>query len=513
MDNITKEINRYVQSKLLSRQTIDPKLNKWQAAINVIKQIVSLATLGANFKAFTRENLTDIYRAFELVKFHPQLKDKIDLKYYKEALYEVIRDCYKNNNVMSFHMQLNQIFGTAGFSYDQMAEASTISQLAIKDLDASDLFFTATWPDFIHRNAMVIAYLKSIGAYDAYQLKDGILTYDMDLDPRFEMLRKYKTREECPVGLIKQWEAVYNLYKDNYDSWVLNGYRKADGSELKFGEKLPQALCPRDVSGLKDIADSMYGNYDKETKSLMTTTLLGSLYLQFRTYGINRVQQFFDGETDTSDIHWVDRKIKNKEGNLETAYAVFDRNNSALNGAEGFAKIVPESEVSLEDIKSGKAVKMRGLGSFHINGGMIKQMVDLGASLFLFKNQEEFEKMWTQNPAYKASLTIFLIDTFGMLLLAALINMLYDSQIEGDYDEVEWYTKWAYNVAIGVTQDGPVWSALSSLIGDGTPPLVGSLKNWANNATSIFTGKKNFLQGVASSFGATRELAYIFNAG
>jgi hypothetical protein len=47
----------------------------------------------------------------------------------------------------------------------------------------------------------------------------------------------------------------------------------------------------------------MYGNYDKETKSLMTTTLLGSLFLQFRTYGINRVQQFLDGETDTSDIH------------------------------------------------------------------------------------------------------------------------------------------------------------------------------------------------------------------
>jgi hypothetical protein len=36
---------------------------------------------------------------------------------------------------------------------------------------------------------------------------------------------------------------------------------------------------------------------------------------------------------------------------------------------------------------------MQGLGSYHINGGMVKQMVDLGASLFLFKNQEEFEKM------------------------------------------------------------------------------------------------------------------------
>ena len=511
LDNISAAVENYVKSKIFGRPIHDRKLDTVQATVNMIKGLVSTVTLGANFKSFTRETITGFYRGFERVKLHPQLKNKIQLKYYTEALTELIQHCYENNDIMSFHMQLNQIYGTANFSYNQMAENSTVEQYAIRNLETSDLFFTATWPDFLHRNAIVIAHLKTIGAYDAYKLKDGVLTYDMDLDPRFELLRKYKTEEEVPLGLIKKWREVYNLYKDCYDSWKNNGYVHPDGSEFKFGDKLPQALSPRQVSGLKDIADAMYGNYDEETKSLMTKMLLGSLFLQFRTYGINRLQEFFDGETNTSDIDWIHHKIKNSKGEWENAYIVFDGNNALLGGGGEFARLIPESEVSLEDIKSGKAVEAKTLSSYHINGGYIKQMVDLGVSLFLFKDhQEEFNKLWKENPTYKANMTIFMIDTLGMLLLALLINSIYGSAMEGDFEETEWFTQWAYNVSIGVTQDGPVWSVLSSVVGDGTPPVVSALQSWANNASSVITGRKNFLEGVASTFGATRELAYLF---
>lgn len=511
LDNVSQTVNDYVQSKLLSRPIHDRKLDTLMSTINIIKGIVSTATLGVNFKSFTRETITGFYHGFEKVMIQPQLKSKIDLKHYVSAIEEIIKHCYENNDVMSWHMQLNQIYGTANFSYNQMSESSTVEQYAVRNLQLSDLFFTTTWPDFIHRNAIIIAHLKTIGAYDAYSMKDGILTYDMDLDPRFELLRKYKTREECPLGLIKKWNEVYDLYKDNFDSWKNNGYKKLDGSEFKFGDKLPQALSPRQVSGLKDIADAMYGNYDEETKSLMTKMLLGSLFLQFKTYGINRLQEFFDGETDTSDIYWITHKIKNKNGELEDAWIVFDRNSTLLGGDGEFAKLVPESEVPLELIKSGAATKARTLSSFHINGGYVKQMIDLGASLFLYRNQEEFNKMWNENPTYKANLTIFMIDTLGMLLLAFLINLIYGEAMQGDYDSADWFTKWSYNVAIGVTQDGPVWSVLSSVVGDGTPPVLSVIQSWSNNVWSVVTGKQNLLYGVASSFGATRELAYIFS--
>lgn len=509
IDNISKAADEYIQSKVFGRPIHDRKLDPIMSTINIIKKIVSTVVLGASLKAFTRETITGMYRGFEMVKFDPNLSSKIDFKMYVEAVKEVIEHCYENNDVMSLHMQLNQIYGTANFSYDQMAEASTITQLSIRDLETSDLFFTATWPDFIHRNAIIIAHLKTIGAYNAYKMDNGILKYDMDLDPRFELLRKYKTETEVPVGLIKQWRAVYQLYQDAYDSWKNNGYIKPDGSEFKFGDKLPQALSPREVAGLKQFADDMYGNYDEETKSLMTKKLLGSLFLQFKTYGINRLQMFFDGETDTSDIKRHPLKIT-KNGKTTNAYRRINKDNKLQGGDNPLLSIVPEDEVTLEEIKSGEASLLTGLTSSHRSGGYIKKMIDLGCTLFLYRNQEEFEKLWKENPTYKADLTMFMIDTFGMLLLALLINYMYNNVLEEDYEETEWYTKWAYNVAIGVTQDGPVWSVLSSVVGDGTPPLLSALQNWSNNAWSVITGKKNFLEGVASTFGATRELAYLF---
>lgn len=511
MDNIAKFMDEYVKNKLLSRPIIDPSQTSWANAINMIKGMVSVAVLGVNPKAFTRETITGFYNGFKNVSLHPQLKSKIDIKYYKEAVEEVIQNAYKNTDVMSWHMQLNQLYGTANFSYNQMAEASKVNQYGLKNLTTSDVFFTATWPDFIHRNAIIIAHLKTIGAYNAYSIVDGLLTYDMDKDPRFEMLRKYKKRSDVPTGLINQWNKAWNLYEDGFKSWKYAGYKHANGEEFKLGDKLPQALSPREVSGLKDIADAMYGNYDQETKSLMTAKLLGSLFLQFRTYGINRLQQFLDGYTDTSDIRMVQQKIKNANNELEDAFIVFSSDNDMLNGTDPFAQLKPRSEVDLEDIKSGKAVEYR-MPESYTTAGFIQSTIDTGVTLFVYRNQEEFEKMWKDNPMYRANLSIFMLDTFGMLLLAILINALYGESMQGDYNDIDWTTKWTYNVAMGVAQDGPIWSVLSSVAGDGAPPMLSALKNYANNAWSVITGKQNFLYGIANSIGATRELAYLFHS-
>lgn len=507
------EINDYVKRKIFNMPIINESNTNLQRVVNIIKGITSVTTLGVSLKAFSREMITGIERGFVRTSLNPELKSKISVPAYKEALWEVVSNCYKNADVMSWHMQLNAIYGTANFSYNQIAENSTIQQWGLKNLNTSDLFFTATWPDFIHRNAIVIAYLKTIGAYDAYSMEDGILKYDMSKDKRFKTILKYKTREECPESDIMQWNIEHNIYLDNLTSWINNGYVKEDGTPLKEGDSLPQALSPREVLGLKDIADRIYGNYDEETKSLMRDRLLGSLFLQFRTYGINRLQEFFDGDTFTSDIRMEEVFITDENGNKKKLYMVENPNKEAVQNGTEFAFVFKnEDDVSLSDIKEGKAVPFRRPVSHHIIGGQVQTLVDLGATLFLFKNQAEFEKMWKDNPTYRANVRLFFLDTLGMAILALIINMLYGKSMQNDYDDIDWFTQWSYNVAIGVTQDGPVWSVLSSVVGDGAPPMLGILKNYSNNIMSVITGKKNFLYAVANTFGATRELAYLFNA-
>lgn len=511
-------IRDYIKDKLFNRPIMNEGELKASRIINMVKGITSFITLGANFRALTRETITGIERGFVRFKISPEFNGNDDERLtlikvsdYKDALNELMANAYKNTDVMSFHMQLNQLFGTANFSYNQMAEASKIMQVAVKDFQLSDLYFTSTWPDFIHRNAIVIAYLKGVGAYKAYTLVDGILQYDMQKDDRFNLINKWRKREDVPLSEIKRWDKQNETYQDELDSWIKNGYKKPDGSSLKYGDDLPQALSPRDVLGLKDMADRLYGNYDSETKSLMTKQLLGSMFFQFRTYGLMRLREIFNTGGSTSDIRMIVDKIRNKNGELEDAYMVENDNTDAVErGQEFVMKIVPESEVSLEDIRNKKASRSRRPYGYYSPPGQVNTLLDLGASLFLHKNQKEFEQLWNNCPGYRANVMIFMIDTLGMLLLSILIQQLFGEAMSGDYNEVDWFTKWSYNVAIGVTQDGPVWQVVSSVIGDGAPPMLGVLQSFGDNAWGVITGKRNLLYGLANTFGASRELAYLF---
>ena len=506
------KINDYIKNKVFGRPLIGEGEEKLKAAINVIKSLTSFVAMAASAKQFVREVTTGVLRGYEKTKLSPSLQKRIKVSDYTEALGEIAANCFKNASIMSWHMQLNAIYQTASFSYDQMARNSTITQLGIKNFQMSDLYFTATWPDFIHRNAIVIAYLKGIGAYEAYSMEDGILKYDMKKDKRFQTFLKYK-REECPTSEVWKWEAEEKTYREEFESWKNNQWRNEDGSEFKYGDMLPQALCPRDVLSLKDIADRMYGNYDTETQSLMRQRLLGSLFLQFRTYGISRAKEFFDGPHYTSDIHMENLQLINEEtGELEDLYLVVNPDKEAVARGEQMAYIPKlKSEVNPDQIRSGEAVQVRVPVGTYISGGNIQNIYNALTTLWIFKNQEEFDEMWNKNPEYRASLYMVLIETFGMMLLAFIINAIYEGALQGDYDDIDWFTQWSYNVAIGITQDGPLWSVMQSIIGDGAPPMLGILKNFSNNITSVITGKKDFMYGLVNSIGATRELAYLFN--
>ena len=100
-DKFEDSIEKYVKRKIFNRPIIGEGEENLQAAINIIKGITSSITLAASMKAFTRESLTGIYRAYERIGLRPDLQKRIKVKDYTEALTEVIEKCYENTNVMS----------------------------------------------------------------------------------------------------------------------------------------------------------------------------------------------------------------------------------------------------------------------------------------------------------------------------------------------------------------------------------------------------------------------------
>ena len=499
MSNILKSVDKQINAKMYHRSVIDPKERGIALVINYVKGLTSTTTLALNWKSFTRETIRGITDAFSRTKWDEMYGDKFSVKEYMEALEIVATSAHKNIDVTSYIMQLSHRYGMANFSGNQIVEASQTNPNGLYEIGSDALFITATWPDFIHRTAMLVAHLKHEGVWDAYSLNEnGIVTYDMTKDKRFETYLKYKddTSKIPNEQVFEQFNKEFTLYKELLKDFENAGEFKEDGSHYEEGDLLPDALSPRTQNNLKVVADRLYGNYDKETKSLMQEELLGALFFQFRTFPLERLSQWFKSPTHINDI------------NYEQVYDADGDPLVLVIGEDGLTIThMKYKDIDPEWISTGRAWYYKTLNGHEVEGHF--QRVFAAGSYLLNHNQQEFDALWKANPYFRGQMALALYDTLFGVLLAFLIKILFGEETVANMKNEEWYTRWLYAVGTGMTQDGPVWSLLSGIVGNGAPPSLSILRTYITNGAAVITGDTSILYGVANTMGMTREFTSI----
>lgn len=72
--------------------------------------------------------------------------------------------------------------------------------------------------------------------------------------------------------------------------------RNADGSLFRVGDALPKAYTVQQSESHKALADSIYGYYSHEKKSMFQSTLIGGLFFQMCTYWSSKKNQYLAPE-------------------------------------------------------------------------------------------------------------------------------------------------------------------------------------------------------------------------
>lgn len=495
MHNILEALDKIIKSKLYNRSVIDKENRGIAAVINFAKGFTSIGTIALKWESFARETLKGILDGFARTKFDEMYGGKFGTKDYMWALKELFTSAGGNIDVTSFMMQLSHSYGMANFTGQQIVEASKTNPYSLYQIGSDALFITATWPDFIHRTAMLLAHLKHIGAYDAYSLgEDGILTYDMTKDQRFQTWLKYRGKEsEIPESEMQKWIEEHELYVQLLKDFENAGDFKDVAKRIPYkeGDLLPRALSPRLQDNLKTVADRLYGNYDKETKSLMQEQLLGALFFQFKTFPLERLSWWFKSPTHINDIEYVQQYWD--DGTKIVQYIGDDRR----------FHFGHYEDVDPQWFVSGRAWYYK-CPNGHEVFGHINRFV-CGASYVLNHNSEEFKHTWETNPYFRGQMALALYDTLFGVLLAFLIQALMGEETITTMKDQEWYARWLYTVGTGMMQDGPVWGLIDGIIGDGAPPSLSILRNYLTSATSVITGDTSFIYAFASSLGATKN--------
>ena len=495
MHNILNANEKITQSKMYSRSVIDPHNRGIAAVINFAKGFTSIGTIALKWESFARETIKGILDGFARTKFDEMYGGKFSSSDYMWALKEVATSAGQNADVTSFYMQLSHLFGMANFTGQQIVEASKSNPYSLYQIGQDALFITATWPDFIHRTAFLLAHLKHIGAIDAFYLgEDGVITYDMTKDQRFQTYLKYKGKEsEIPEKEIPKWREEFELYKQMLKDFENAGEFKdpIEHAPYEIGDTLPNGLSPRQQDNLKTVADRLYGNYDKETKSLMQEQLLGALFFQFKTFPLERLSWWFKSPTHINDIemkqqYWDDgEKVIQYIGDDQRFY---------------FGKY---EDIDPKWLVDGRAWYYKCPNGHEVFGHINR--IFCAASYVLNHNVDEYKHTWETNPYFRGQMALALYDTLFGVLLAFLIQALMGEETTTTMKDQEWYARWLYTVGTGMMQDGPVWGLIDGIVGDGAPPSLSILRNYLTSATSVITGDTNFIYAFASSLGATKN--------
>lgn len=525
--NINAAINAFIKKAVFEKSIVEVNHQNLMQFISAMKSVTSWTTLAWNVSGFTRENLASFFRTnasltsanfgshtvYDYEKAFNKNKNNSDIVYqanelfinkikasdYSEMLGKLISDSISDKKIMRFNSQLNMIYGMTGVSARQLAEVQKKNR--VDGVNWESGYWTTTWPDFIHRNAILQAYLKTIGALNAYSLDSNEeLKYDMSKDTRYTLLFKYKFTQD--LNDVEQSERKRYILELNAYKHSLNKWRRAQ-PDMVFGNLLPQALTVDEMNSIRNYADSLYGSYDADTKALMQSQTLGSLFFQYKNYSLQMLTGWYSDPGHVGN----ERLIQMMTNDGKKVWEVTNTKEEVNNGA-------PICELKIEDEVTDQMIRENRATPYLIDEedpltGKLNTIGNIVTATI--KGDKDFLEHLMKSPIARYNMAMTLYDSFFMVLLSGLIALLYGKEKTNNMKDQEWWIRWTYAVANGMSSDGPLLQTLNSVIGDASMPMLSTLQTYYRNAYSIITGKRNAAYAMLNSFGATRLFTSLAN--
>lgn len=497
-EEVLTTFNKMVKSKFYNESIVKKELQPLLKWLNVVRKTFTTMSLAFNVTSFLRESLQGIYTGVSrsAIKMLPG----VDEKNYIKGLTHVIKEAHKNFSSVSLLQQLNSQYQMANQSLSQLANQRRVNWLNIKNWGRDTMFLTATAPDFMHRVSILVAKMMGDGCWEAHSLVDGKLVYDYNKDHRFDAFRSGDTSH-------KDYLAQKSLYYKMMDDFKQEGFTREDGSELEYGDALPQAYTTKEAQSIKNFADLMYGHYDDSSRSLLVDTFLGSFIMQYKTYITAKFEQWMMPE-GVYNTELLKQQFDPVTG--EALYSVITEDE------DGFHRdIIRESALTEEQKKDAvlyydyEGIPMQGL---------LQETWQFTKDILSF-DKEKWDNLMS-DPTRKGYLYLALHDQMIMALLMFLATFFFGEMTEANKPldptsvgrkvrEMGPLTQVAYNVIQGSTMDAQFLglSGNSGVIGNmvQNPPMVTAVQRFVRTNWQMITGKSSLPYVASQNIGMIRS--------
>jgi len=310
--NTASAINDYVGTVLFDKNLIAEESKNLAIGAQVAKSIVSKATIGFNAVSGFTEFFTgwgnNITRAMAN-KFDSSAFGGSKLLQASALVFGDVNTNKLSYENVSLGDSLNEMFRISDMNLKELVHKVQTTSSGLTKFGSHYAYWFQSFPTYTNRMTMFVAQMIHDGIIkvnalgkpsteSSIQMIDGKMVYNEKLDPRFsEYLNDPKKAEHLQTDSYKDSRAKYLKMLELLGQEP--GGLKEDGS-------LARPYDNRTRDSIKQSADDVHGNYDKETKTRLEQLAFGKIFLQFKTYLTAKRNRWYMGShIDQRRGQWV----------------------------------------------------------------------------------------------------------------------------------------------------------------------------------------------------------------
>lgn len=261
----------------------------------------------------------------------------------------------KNQTGVEFgiNQNFNLLYGIANMDVNSVVKKSKVDRKGLLKFFSEHLYWLNNAGDYINRLTVFMAMTIKDGSYDAHYIdSNGVFKYDPSKDERFKIY--FQKREKYDFKSA-QGDKEYNDQRSLYLAMLddFNVENEKTGSK-KLDEKkdlIPRAYTDKQRQSIKVFADTAYGFYDSEVKSLITNTAIGSIFGQFLTFLPAKIKFYFGKEQMSKYGDYKQETDIDEEGNEKLVFLkdIFDDDGNYLGTEKTFEDTGTKSRAFMHD--------------------------------------------------------------------------------------------------------------------------------------------------------------------
>lgn len=272
IDQETKYIEDYLKINVFKKSIMEPLSQKIVGGLSGLRQGVVFMNLAGNAIAAVRDIENGFFENY--LRVASKYQTNISGKNLSKAYAYVVREGSFDAMKVTLLSKLCVKYRLSNTDTARIAERLKSNRQGLSNWD-NIAFSTLRAPDFLNRMTLFIAQAMEDGVLDAWEIKNDELVYNWKKDKRFSIYAQGESMKNHP-----EYAKQKGLYRLKIREWNKDHPKQ----QLELTDDLPTPYSNQEILAIKNVANNIYGSYDKSLRAMGENIALGWAFGMYTTW-------------------------------------------------------------------------------------------------------------------------------------------------------------------------------------------------------------------------------------